>query len=56
MPEVDRIIADRLPGQVIRDREDLEIVAIEDLEARLQVRVVLVRALEVEMVAGRRDF
>ena len=53
VPLVDRVVAHRLAGQVIRDRVDLQPVALEDVEPALHVlRVVPTRDVEVVAPAG----
>src|SRR5690242_154145 len=56
VPEVDRVVTYGLPSEVVRDCEQLEMMALEDLGPRAQIRVVLVSTLEIEMIPGCRDF
>ena len=51
---VDRVVADGLPGEVVRDRPDLEAVALEQREPVGDV-VVVVPAPRVEVVAPARE-
>ncbi len=54
MPLVDRVVADRLPLEVVRDRPDLEPEGVEQVELALYVGFV-VPAVGVEVVAPAGD-
>src|SRR5699024_8092993 len=53
---IDRVIAHRLTLEVVRDREDLQTVLFQDVEAVLDVRVVLGGLPRVEVVSPGGDF
>jgi crossover junction endodeoxyribonuclease RuvC len=55
VPLVDRVVADRLPEQVVRDRPHLQVVLLEDVEAVAHVRLVLGGTPYVEMVTPAGD-
>ena len=55
MAEVDGRVAHGLAGKMVRDRVDLQPVPVQDLLPRGEVGVVLVGALEVEVIAGGGD-
>jgi hypothetical protein len=55
VPEVDRVVADRLALEVVRDGPDLQPVPVEQVEPALEVGGVLRRAPHVEMLARARD-
>ena len=52
---VDRIVADRLPREMIRYREDGESVPVEDLTAALDVVVVFSSSPDVEVISPTGD-
>ena len=52
---VDGVVADRLPLEVVADGEDLEVVLLQRLPLRRDVRVVLDRSPRVEVVAPASD-
>ena len=54
VPLVDRVVADGLAGEVVRDRIHLQPIAVEDVEPALHVLGV-VPARDVEVVAPARD-
>jgi hypothetical protein len=55
VPEVDRVVADRLADQMVGDREDLQVVLRQDVVPALDVGIVLDRLLDVEMVTRAGD-
>src|SRR5665647_3337186 len=55
MTKVDRIVADRLSLQVVRDRPDLEPVPVEDLDTAPQIGVVLCGSPHIQVLAGACD-
>ena len=55
VPKVDRIVADRLPLEMVGDREDPQVVTLEHVHATLQVLVVLRRTPDIQVLARARD-
>jgi hypothetical protein len=55
VPLVDRVVADGLPGEVVRDREDLEPVLLQNVAAAADVGIVLDGRPRVEVVAPAGD-
>ena len=55
MPLVDRVVADRLPDEVVRDRPDPQAVPLEDLAAPRHVVVLGQGAVHLEVVAPAGD-
>lgn len=55
MPEVDGRVTYCLPGEVVRDRVDLQPVSVEDLKPRRQIHRVFICPLQIEVITGRRN-
>ncbi len=55
MPLVDRVVADGLALEVVADREDLEVVLLQELQLGRHIRVVLDRGPRIEVVAPAGD-